>query len=83
MSMSPQAKLTLSGETLGSRSLQESKQRGALSGPRSAPDHDDDAAVRLISRETEEVIAAACHDDLLVVKGMIEHRRVRSSREST
>lgn len=64
------------GETFGLRSLEKSQQSSALGGPGSSSDHDDDAVVRSLSRELEEVIAIARDDDQIAREGLVENRRV-------
>ena len=61
------------GETFGPSPLDESQKGSSLGGPGSAPDHDDNAVVRSLSRELEEVISIARDDDPIVMEGVIQN----------
>lgn len=63
-------------EPHGLSSFNESEKGSSLGGPGSSPDHDDDAMVRPLSRELEEVISIARDDDHLVMEGVIQNRGV-------
>ena len=66
------------GETSGSGSIDESQERGSLGGPRSPSDHDDDAVVRSVARESKKVVSIAGDDDQFVAEGVVENRCVGS-----
>ena len=70
------AKLMLSARPSAPALSEKSQQSSALGGPRSSSDHDDDAVVRSLSRELEEVIAIARDDDQIAREGVVENRRV-------
>ena len=60
------------GEPFGPSFLDESQKGGSLGGPGSAADYDDDAVVRSLSRELEEVISIARDDDPVVMEGVVQ-----------
>jgi hypothetical protein len=62
--------------------VDETEEGGALGDPCSSPDQDDQARMLPISREGQEVIAIACHQNRAAPAGVVEHRGViRGGRE--